>query len=184
MAELSKELPSGVIEQTKIQTLDSAILDVVAKVSASEPSIYQAEICSRRSESYLSYSLQPNAFATLENSIALGSVAVKYVQKDDPNRGIVISMFARTLRRRWQLRKDEDDYLDQAIYYFQKTIELEPVDTPNRPLHFDDLGCSHRDRYLRRRKPEDFDAAKLAFESAASIPHSGEPMFLSNLGNC
>ncbi|CAA7264591.1 unnamed protein product [Cyclocybe aegerita] len=126
-------------------TLDLAILDVVAKVSASEPSIHQAEICSRSSESYLQ-SLQLNSSDALENSIVLGSIAVKYVQTDDPNRGIVISMFARAV-----------------------------VDTPNRPLHFDDLGCSLRDRYFRHHKPVDFDAAQLAVGSATAIPHSGEP---------
>ncbi len=117
----------------------------------------------------------------IQNSLMYGSIAVKYVKKDDPNRGIVISMFARTLRRRWRITK-ENKHLDDAIYYFQKTIELEPLDEPNRLLHFDDLGCALRERYIILYNDEDFNQARTAFENAMSKPFDAIPAFLSGLG--
>ena len=112
----------------------------------------------------------------LQNSIALGAVAIKYLQKDDPSRGIIISLFARALRYQRQLRRMDKD-LDDTIYY-QKTVEIEPQ---NRALHFDDLGCALWERYKVHHLNTDFQEAKSAFENAAALPHPGKPMFLSNL---
>ncbi|KDR73008.1 hypothetical protein GALMADRAFT_745166 [Galerina marginata CBS 339.88] len=168
--------------ETFLDDLPAVCVDIISKISASEPSSYQSEFCSRRSESDLLLAVRSNSSIALDSSIALGSVAVKYLQTDDPNRGIVISMFGRALNRRWQVSK-EDKHLDDTIYYFQKTIEIEPIEEPNRALHFDDLGCALWKRYTRHHHEDDFQASKTAFESAAGLPHSGKPMFLSNLGS-
>ncbi|KAF8804104.1 hypothetical protein BYT27DRAFT_7194837 [Phlegmacium glaucopus] len=166
---------------TFLETLPAATVDIISKISASERSPYQSELCSRRSEQELLNAIRSNSPIALRSSIALGVVAIKYLQKDDPQRGIVISMFARALRRQWQLSKLDKD-LDDTIYYFQKTVEIEPIEEPNRALHFDDLGCALWERYTAHHLEADFQEAKLAFENAAALPHSGKPMFLSNLG--
>jgi len=166
---------------TFLDTLPAAIIDIISKISTSERSPYQSEYCSRRSEQELLKAIRFNSPIALRSSIALGAVAIKYLQKDDPQRGIVVSMLARALRRQWQLSNMDKD-LDDTIYYFQKTVEIEPIEEPNRALHFDDLGCALWERYTAHHLEADFQEAKLAFENAAALPHSGKPMFLSNLG--
>ena len=166
---------------TFLEALPAATVDIISKISASDRSPFQSEYCSRRSEQELLNAMHSNSPIALRNSIALGAVAIKYLQKDQSDRGIVISMFARTLRYRWQLTKVDKD-LDDTIYYFQKTVEIEPIDEPNRALHFDDLGCALWERYTTHHVNVDFEEAKSAFENAAALPHSGKPMFLSNLG--
>ena len=166
---------------TFLEGLPAATIDIISKISASERNPFQSEYCSRESERELLNANHSKSPIALRKSIALGAVAIKYLQKDDPQRGIVISMFARALRCQWQLRKVDKD-LDDTIYYFQKTVEIEPIDEPNRGLHLDDLGCALWERYIARHLDADFQEAKLAFENAAALPHSGKPMFLSNLG--
>lgn len=166
---------------TFLDDLDPVDLSTISNIINTESSPYQAEYCSRKSEAELLHSINVNSSAALDKAIAYGAVAVKYVKKDDPNRGIVISMFARTLRRRWRIT-NENKHLDDAIYYFQKTIELEPLDEPNRLLHFDDLGCALRERYVIHRNNEDFNEARAAFENAVLKPFDAAPAFLSGLG--
>ncbi|KAF8896885.1 CHAT domain-containing protein [Gymnopilus junonius] len=166
---------------TFLDNLGTAIVDIIAKIAASEPSPFQAGYCSQKSETELLRAVHTGSSLTLESAIALGSVAIKFAQADDPNRGIIISMFGRALNERWKVSKADKD-LDDAIYYFQNTIEFEPADEPNRALHFDDLGCALWERYTRAHREDDFEASKAAFEAAADLPHSGKPMFLSNLG--
>lgn len=166
---------------TFLETLPAATVDIISKISASDRSPFQSEYCSRRSEQELLNAVRSNSSIALRNAIALGAVAIKYLQKDNSDRGVVISMFARTLRHQWQLTKVDKD-LDDTIYYFQKTVEIEPIDEPSRALHFDDLGCALWERYIAHHLDVDFQEAKLAFENAAALPHSGKPMFLSNLG--
>ena len=164
-----------------LEGLPAATVDIISKISASDRSPFQSEYCSRRSEQELLNATRSKSPIALRNSIALGAVAIKYLQKDDSTRGIVLSMFARALRYQWRLTKVDKD-LDDTIYYFQKTVEIEPVDEPNRALHFDDLGCALWERYTAHHFNVDFEEAKSAFENAAALPHSGKPMFLSNLG--
>ena len=166
---------------TFLEALPAVTVDIISKISASERSPFQSEYCSRRSEQELLNAIRSKSPIALRNSIALGAVAIKYLQKDDSSRGIVISMFARALRYQWQLTKVDKD-LDDTIYYFQKTVEIEPIEEPNRALHFDDLGCALWERYTAHHLNVDFEEAKSAFENAAALPHSGKPMFLSNLG--
>ena len=164
-----------------LEDLPAATVDIISKISASDRSIFQSEYCSRRSEQELLIATRFKSPIALRNSIVLGAVAVKYLQKDDFSRGIVISMFARTLRYQWHLTKADKD-LDDTIYYFQKAVEVEPIDEPNRALHYDDLGCALWERYTAHHLNVDFEEAKSAFENAAALPHSGKPMFLSHLG--
>lgn len=166
---------------TFLEALPAETVDIISKISASDRSPFQSEYCSRRCEQELLNATRSNSPIALRNSIALGVVAIKYLQKDDSERGIVISRFARVLRYQWQLTKVDKD-LDDSIYYFQKTVEIEPNDEPNRALHFDDLGCALWERYTAHHLDVDFQEAKFAFENAAALPHSGKPMFLSNLG--
>jgi tetratricopeptide (TPR) repeat protein len=164
-----------------LEALPAAIVDIISKISASARSPFQSEYCSRASEEELLNAVRFKSPIALQNSMALGAVAIKYLQKDDPSRGIVISLFARALRYQWQLRKMDKD-LDDTIYYFQKTVEIEPIEEQNRALHFDDLGCTLWERYKAHHLNTDFQEAKSAFENAAALPHPGKPMFLSNLG--
>ena len=166
---------------TFLEALPAATVDIISKISASNRSPFQSEYCSQICEQELLNATRFSSPMALRNSIALGAVAIKYLQKDYFERGIVISMFARTLRYQWQLTKADKD-LDDAIYYYQKTVEIEPIDGPNRALHFYDLGCALWERYTAHHINGDFEEAKIAFENAAALPHSGKPMFLSNLG--
>ena len=166
---------------TFLEALPASTVDIISKISASDRSPFQSEYCSRESEQELLNAIRFNSPIALRKSIALGAVAIKYLQKDDSQRGIVISMFARTLRYQWQLTKMDKD-LDDTIYYFKKTVEIEPIEEPNRALHLDDLGCALWERYTAHHLNVDFEEAKFAFENAAALPHSGKPMFLSNLG--
>jgi tetratricopeptide (TPR) repeat protein len=166
---------------TFLEAIPAATVDIISKVSTSVRSPFQSEYCSRRSEQELLNAIRSQSLIALRNSIVLGAVAIKYLQRDDPARGIVISMFARTLRYQWQLSKADKD-LDDTIYYFRKTVEIEPIEEQNRALHFDDLGCALWERYTVHHLNVDFQEAKSAFENAAALPHSGKPMFLSNLG--
>ena len=165
---------------TFLETLPATTVDIISKVSAA-PSPFQSEYCSRRSETELLNAVRLKSPIALQTSIALGAIAIKYLQKDNPHRGIVISMFACALRYQWQLSKADKD-LDDTIYYFRKTVEIEPIDEPNRALHFDDLGCALWERYTAHHLDADFQEAKFAFEGAAALLHTVKPMFLSNLG--
>ena len=164
-----------------LDTLSPVVLELIAKVSALEPSQFQAQMCSVRAEAELMRSIRFNSAISLDSAIALGSVAIKYAYKDDQQRGIIISMFGRALRRRWQLSK-EDNHLDDAIYYFLKTIEFEPLDEVNRPLHYDDLGGALRERYIRRHDESDFKDSRHAFEEACGYDFDAKPAFLTELG--
>ena len=164
-----------------LDTLSPVVVELMAKVSALEPSQFQAQMCSVRAEAELMRSIRFKSAISLDSAIALGSVAIKYAYKDDQQRGIIISMFGRALRRRWQLSK-EDNHLDDAIYYFLKTIEFEPLDEVNRPLHYDDLGGALRERYIRRHDESDFKDSRQAFEEACGYDFDAKPAFLTELG--
>ncbi|OBT42428.1 hypothetical protein VE00_05996 [Pseudogymnoascus sp. WSF 3629] len=161
------------------QNLDTVVL--IYKVVKEDPSPFRVEFLSRTSEEALIQSINLNDESALKRAIACGSLAVYYLEKDMPELGIAISAFARTLRQRWNVSQ-RDRHLDEAIYYFQKTTELESPEDANRPLHLDDLGQALTNRYKRCRQEEDFTAAKQSFELAARSEHSARPMFLSSLG--
>ncbi|KAF9554918.1 hypothetical protein CPC08DRAFT_151912 [Agrocybe pediades] len=170
-------------DEAYLDGLSTDNIEFIAKVSALEPVVLHAGLLSQRSEKELMKSVRTKSAADLELSLILGSLAIKTMHKEDPNRGIIVSMFGRALRWKWQLNNKENaKQLDDAIYYFQKTVEIEPEDEANRALHFDDLGCALWERYTRKHDNDDFQSSKEAFENAVNIPHSGKPMFLSNLG--
>lgn len=166
-----------------LDDIPMATIEFIDKATSMEPAVIHAGLLSHRSESELMKSVRNRTATDLEISIILGSLAIKTMYKDDPNRGIIVSMFGRGLRWKWQLNGKEDaKQLDDAIYYFQKTVETEPENEANRALHFDDLGCALWERYTRQHIDDDFQASEQAFKNAADLPHSGKPMFLSNLG--
>ncbi|KFY68447.1 hypothetical protein V496_01069 [Pseudogymnoascus sp. VKM F-4515 (FW-2607)] len=161
------------------QSLDTVAL--IYRVVKEDPSPFRVEFLSRTSEDALIQSINLSDESALKRAVACGSLAVYYLEKDMPELGIAISAFARTLRQRWNVSQ-RDRHLDEAIYYFQKTTELEPPEETNRPLHLDDLGQALTNRYKRCRQEEDFTAAKQSFELAVGLEHSARPMFLSGLG--
>ncbi|MCJ1366766.1 hypothetical protein MMC16_005896 [Acarospora aff. strigata] len=163
----------------KDQNLDTVTL--IYKLEKGEASPSRVEFLSRAGEEALVRSVNLNDESALSRAVAYGSLAVYHLAENMPERGTVISAFARTLRQRWNVSQ-KDSHLDEAIYYFQKTVELEPPDEANRPFHLDDLGQALMDRYKRFRRDEDFTEAKRSFELAASLEHSARPMFLSGLG--
>ncbi|KAF9039030.1 CHAT domain-containing protein [Panaeolus papilionaceus] len=137
-------------------------LDIISKIFKSERSIYQAEFLGRKGEEELLTAVNTGSTAALANAIALGSLAIK------------------TLRYCWRLTEN-DTHLDDTIYYFMKTVELESPDEPNRALHLDDLGMMLLERYTRHHQEEDYTAATAAFQQASDLPHSAKPLFLSHL---
>lgn len=144
------------------QNLDTVTLiykTLIHKVEDMEPSLFRAEFFSRAGEEALVRSINLGDASSLKRAIAYGSLAVYHVVRTMPERGIVISAFARTLRQRWNISQKDSD-LDEAIYYFQKTVELEPQEEANRPFHLDDLGQSLMNRYKKTHRHDDFLEAR------------------------
>lgn len=163
---------------------DEHNLDTVTLIYKAEkggPSPFRVEFLSRAGEEALVRSINFNDDLALKRAIAYGSLAVYHLGQKMPERGIVISAFARTLRRRWNV-SGLDAHLDEAIYYFEKTLEIEPVEEENRPLHLDDHARILTARYKAFHREEDFVRARRSFELAVDLRHSAEPSFLSNLG--
>ncbi|PPR07970.1 hypothetical protein CVT24_002649 [Panaeolus cyanescens] len=162
-----------------LDNLSQDTVDLISNISKSERSVYQAEFCSRKGEEELMTAVSSGSSSALDNAIAWGALAVKYMQPNVPERGIILSMFGRTLRYRWRLTQN-DAHLDDTIYYFTKTVEMEREEEPNRALHLDDLGIMLLERYTKHHDEKDFEAAMLVFKQAAGLPHSGKPLFLSH----
>lgn len=163
---------------------DEYNLDTVTfiyKVEKGGPSPFRVEFLSRASEEALVRSINFNEDLALKRAIAYGSLAVYHLEQKMPERGIVISAFARTLRQRWHVSR-LDAHLDDAIYYFDKALEIEPPEEANRALHLDDHARALTARYKAFHREEDFVRARRSFELAVDLRHSAEPSFLSNLG--
>ena len=159
--------------------LDTVTL--IFKLEKDGPSPFRVEFLSRTGEEALVRSINLNDGLALKRAIAYGSLAVYHLQKEMPERGIVISAFARTLRQRWDV-SNLDVHLDEAIYYFEKTLEIEPPEEENRPFHLEDHARALKDRYKTIHREEDFVHAQRSFELAVALGHSAEPNFLSGLG--
>lgn len=117
----------------------------------------------------------------LKRAIAYGALAVYLLDKEIPERGIVVSAFGRVLRQLWNV-EEKDEQLNDAIYYFGKTVEVEPEEEPNRALHLDDLAQALIKRYEKGRREEDFEEARTAFEKTLRTGHDATPAFWSGLG--
>lgn len=161
-------------------TLDTVTL--IYKTEKAGPSPFRVEFLSRAGEEDLVRSINFNDDLALKRAIAYGSLAVYHLEQKMPERGLVISAFARTLRRRWNV-SGLDAHLDEAIYYFEKTIEIESLEDENRPFHLDDHAQALTARYKAFHREEDFVRARRSFELAVDLRHSAEPSFLSNLGD-
>lgn len=159
--------------------LDTVTL--ILKVEKGGPSPFRAEFLSRAGEEALMRSINFNDDLALERAIAYGSLAVYHLEKNMPERGIVISAFARTLRQRRDVSSLEA-HLDEVIYYFEKTLEIEPPEEENRPFHLEDHARALLDRYKAFHREEDFVHAQRSFELAVDLRHAAEPNFLSGLG--
>lgn len=163
---------------------DDSSLDTVTlifKLEKAGPSPSRVEFLSRTGEEALVRSINRNDDLALARAITYGSLAVYHLEKEMPERGIVISAFARTLRQRWNV-SNLDAHLDEAIYYGQKTLEIEPPEEENRPFHLEDYARALKDRYKAVHREEDFLHAQRSFELAADLRHPAEPNFLSGLG--
>ena len=163
---------------------DEHNLDTVTLIYKAEkggPSPFRVELLSRAGEEALTRSINFNDDLALKRAIAYGSLAVYHLEQKMPERGIVISAFARTLRQRWNVSR-LDAHLDEAIYYFEKTLEIEPLEEGNRPLHLEDYARVLKARYKAFHREEDFVGARRSFELAVDLGHPAEPSFLSNLG--
>ncbi|EDR02234.1 uncharacterized protein LACBIDRAFT_191801 [Laccaria bicolor S238N-H82] len=134
-----------------------------------------------RSEKVLLAAIRLNSQDILNQAIALGAVAIKCLLRDDPNRGVVVSCFARALKCRWNVTK-EDQHLDDAIYYYRKAVEVEPIDDKSRALHLDDLGCALWQRFSKTHTRADFEEGRSVLEKAISLPDVAKPAYLSHLG--
>lgn len=160
-------------------TLDTVTL--IYKAEKAGPSPFRVEFLSRAGEEGLVRSIDFNDDLALKRAIAYGSLAVYHLEQKMPERGLVISAFARTLRRRWNV-SGLDAHLNEAIYYFEKTLEIEALEEGNHPLHLDDHARALTARYKAYHREEDFVHARRIFELAVDLRHSAEPSFLSNLG--
>ncbi|KIK04418.1 hypothetical protein K443DRAFT_93069 [Laccaria amethystina LaAM-08-1] len=134
-----------------------------------------------RSEKALLAAIRLNSQDILNQAIALGAVAIKCLLRNDPNRGVVVSCFARALKCRWNVTK-EDQHLDDAIYYYRKAVEVEPIGDESRALHLDDLGCALWQRFSKTHTTADFEEGRSVLEKAISLPDVAKPAYLSHLG--
>lgn len=164
-----------------IDNLSRESLEFLYKLSKLESTAVHAGFCSMRSEKVLLAAIRLNSQDILNQAIALGAVAIKCLLRDDPNRGVVVSCFARALKCRWNVTK-EDQHLDDAIYYYRKAVEVEPIDDKSRALHLDDLGCALWQRFSKTHTRADFEEGRSVLEKAISLPDVAKPAYLSHLG--
>lgn len=153
----------------------------IYKIEHGGRSPFRAEFLSRASQDALLRAINFNEPSSLRRAVVYGALAVYHVLSDDPERGKVISMFGRAVRRRWEVSKLDED-LDEEIFYFQKAVQHGPLEEPNRALHFDDLGEALIVRYSKTHVFADFEEGKRSLEAAIDLGHSGEPMFICGLG--
>jgi tetratricopeptide (TPR) repeat protein len=164
-----------------IDNLSQESLEFLYKLSKLESTAAQAGFCSMRSEKALLAAIRLNSQDILNQAIALGAVAIKCLLRNDPNRGVVVSCFARALKCRWNVTK-EDQHLDDAIYYYRKAVEVEPIGDESRALHLDDLGCALWQRFSKTHTTADFEEGRSVLEKAISLPDVAKPACLSHLG--
>lgn len=153
----------------------------VYKVLKGGPHPHRVAYLSRCGEEALLQNINDADPYALKRAITYGCLAVYLLDKDMPERGTVISVFGRTLRQLWN-REQKDEQLDDAIYYFQKTVEIESVAEENRTLHFDDLARALMKRYKKLHDNKDFEEARTHFEEATTCEHDATPAFWSGLG--
>ncbi|TAQ87221.1 hypothetical protein B7494_g4455 [Chlorociboria aeruginascens] len=140
----------------------------------------RVEYLGRCSEEALLRNIRTGNAVDLTRAIAYGSLAVYLLEKESRERGIAVSMFGRILRQLWH-REQKDWQLDDAIYYFQKTVEIEPEGEANRALHFDDLAKALAKRFMRTHSDGDFEEARCAYKKALACGHDATPAFWSGL---
>jgi tetratricopeptide (TPR) repeat protein len=174
-------LDPGFYKDLNLETTTIIYKTLKHEVEHGDPHMFRAEFFSRAGEEALIRFINLGDTYALKRAVAYGSLAVYHVVERMPERGIVISAFARTLRQRWGL-SNERGHLDEAIYFFRKTIDLEPEEETNRPAHFDDLAGALLSRYKELHHLEDFDEARRSFELAVSFQHPARPNFQSGLG--
>ena len=163
---------------------DDLNLDTIAliyKVLKGGPDPHRVEYLSRCSEEALLRNVNRGDAYALKRAITYGCLAVYLLERNMPERGIVVSAFGRTLRQLWN-REENDRQLDDAIYYFRRTVEVEPKEEANRALHFDDLAQALMNRFKKTHRVEDFEEAGTAFEKAVACGHDATPAFWSGLG--
>lgn len=160
---------------------DLVTVTSIFKVEKGGPDPVRVEFLSRTGEEALVQSINLNDALALKRAIAYGSLAVYHLEKEMPERGIVISAFARTLRQRWYV-SELDAHLDEAIYYFEKTLEIEPPEEQNRPFHLDDHAMALKNRYKAVHRENDFINAQRSLELGLDLRHPAEPSFLAGLG--
>lgn len=177
-------IPPGKLcrDGTFLDGLPAETLEFIFRIENAGRNLHRAEFLSRASEEALLRAINFNEASSLRRAIVYGTLAVHHVFRDDPERGKVISMFGRALRRQWETSKLDED-LSDVIYYFQKAVQYGPAEEPNRALHFDDLGNAFSARYNINHALDDFEEGKRSFEAAIALAHSAEPMFISGLGS-
>lgn len=176
-------IPPGKLcrDESFLDGLPADTLEFIFRVENAGRNLHRAEFLSRASQDALLRAINFNEASSLHRAIVYGTLAVHHVLRDDPERGKVISMFGRVLRRQWEASKLDED-LNDVIYYFQKAVQYGPAEEPNRALHFDDLGNAFSVRYKINHAQDDFEEGKRSFEAAIALGHSAEPAFISGLG--
>ncbi|KAM0344800.1 hypothetical protein ACHAPU_007176 [Fusarium lateritium] len=119
----------------------------------------------------------------LKDAAILGALAVFNVLRNDPMRGVVVSMFGRVLRRQWEVASfhDKPEALDKAVEYLRKAVDFGAEEHTNRALHLDDLGDILSQRYSVTHQETDFQDASAAFNRALATDFPGKPIFYLGL---
>jgi tetratricopeptide (TPR) repeat protein len=169
------------LSPTFANDLNLDTITLIYKVLKGGADPHRVEYLSRCSEEALLRNVNRGDAYALKRAIAYGSLSVYLLDKEMPERGIVVSALGRVLRQLWNV-EGKDEQLDDAIYYFGKTVEVEREDEPNRALHLDDLAWALMNRYKKGRREGDFEGARRAFEKAVGTGHDATPAFWSGLG--
>ena len=136
-----------------------------------------AEFFSRASERALMDSIRKKDEMALAGAIIFGALAAYHTSLEDAssNRGIILSMFGRSLLIKWQ-KTPTSELLDQTIEYFRKAITHGPQNGLYRDVHFLDLGQQLRERFKETHSPEDFVEASHCLEMAVKVNPRGAPI--------
>lgn len=118
--------------------------------------------------------------SSLRTAVNIGSLVAYHVSLNEENiaRGVLLSVFARTLLVKWQAFSSNDELLDASIYYCSKAVELDSDKGWNRALHLNDLGEQLAARYSKNHSISDYERADECFTLASQLQPSGKPVFL------
>jgi tetratricopeptide (TPR) repeat protein len=150
---------------------DSLPFEVMAMLVAIQqmgPSPDRPRFCSQQCAAFMEAYRQTRSVVDIEMAVALGAMAVKYMEPQDPYSYLYVHDFATALRAKWE--RDQDiNILKKAIYYGQKTAKLlEESDTLLFSILLETLTLSET-LFEKEETQVNYEAAIAAYRKAIAI---------------